>query len=374
MHYEFSEQDQKFIEETRRIVGAAMIGTTGMDLSDGRQARELARKLAVDLSATGYMAVGLDDDAPLGPAAMAAMEAFAAAAPQVFIPFEMSARSFGRLVRQYGTPRQREEILPELRKGSLTGAVALCEKTMNVVNDPLTVKGVRDGESVVVTGDKGFVINGNAADLLAVVGGLDDGLGVFLVDRQAPGVTISKAAVLGEYAPLHIGAVKLDNCVVPGNRVMGPFQGSRLLHDLRLWEDQMLIAAAAGQMSAALFDATAYAKEHRSGGKPVVAYQEVGFKLAEMLALTQTAQLMAYKAAWLAATGDREAETMTACAKVFCGDSAEEVAGGALRILSAGGLMPDNPAAVAGRYAKFIQIAGTSTEIARMNIGDAMLK
>ena len=111
-----------------------------------------------------------------------------------------------------------------------------------------------------------------------------------------------------------------------------------------------------------------------AGNKPVIAYQEVGFKLAEMLTLTQTAQLMAYKAAWLAETGDREALTVTDCAKVFCAESADEVAGSALRILSAAGLAPNNPADIACRYAKFIQIAGTSTEIARVRIGDSMLK
>lgn len=374
MHYEFSERDQKLIEDARRVAGAAVDKAAGADLSDPRRAREMVKTLAVELSATGYMTAGTDDDAPLTAATMAAMEAVAAAAPLSFIPFEMSTRVFGRLVRQYGAPELKQDVLAALRNGSLTGAVALSEASLNVVNDPLTTRAVRDKDSVTVTGEKGFVIGADTADMLAVVGLLDDGLGVFLVDRQAPRVTVSKAAVLDEYAPLHIGAVKLENCVVSGNRVLGPVDGRQLLGEVRLWENQVLIAAANGLMGAALFFATAYAKEHRSGGKPVIAYQEVGFKLAEMLMLTQTSQLMAFKAAWLSETGDREAETMTACAKVFCAESAEEVAGGALRILSARGMAPDNPAAVAGRYAKFIQIAGTSTEIARVNIGDAMLR
>lgn len=372
MHYEFSEQEQQLIAEAGKIANQAM--AAGFDPSDLRQARDWMGKLAAGLNPTGYMDAGLKTGTPLTAATMAAMEAVAGALPKLFIPFEMSNRVFGRLVEKYGKDVQKQEILAALQAGSLVGAVAMSETAMNVVNDPLTTKGVKGPDKFTVNGEKGFVIGAETADMLAVVGGLDDGLGVFLIERTAPGVNVTKADVVSEYAPLHIGSVKLENCGVPESRVLGPVDVNRLLADLRLWENQVLIAAAVGIMGAALFAATAFAKGHRSGGKPVIAYQEVGFKLAEMLTLTQTAQLMAYKAAWLAETGDRETAVFTDCTKVFCSESAEETAGSALRVMSAAGLKPDNYADIAYRYAKFIQIAGTSTEIARVGIGDAVLK
>jgi alkylation response protein AidB-like acyl-CoA dehydrogenase len=36
-----------------------------------------------------------------------------------------------------------------------------------------------------------------------------------------------------------------------------------------------------------------YSKQHKTGGKPIIAYQEVGFKLSDMLTLFQTSQLFA---------------------------------------------------------------------------------
>lgn len=374
MHYEFSEQEQQLIAEAGRIAKEAMTQATGFDSANPQQARQWMSGLANKLTPVGYMAAGLKDEKPLSAATMAAMEAVAGAAPKLFIPFEMSTRVFGRLINRYGSPEQKQEILTALQAGSLVGAVGLSEAAMNVVNDPLATRGVKDAGKVTVNGEKGVVVGAETADMMAVVGALDDGLGVFLVDRTAPGVTFTKAEVVAEYAPLHIGSIKLENCEVPEDRVLGPVDAGQLLADLRLWENQVLIAAAIGMMGAALFSATVFAKEHRSGGKPVIAYQEVGFKLAEMLTLTQTAQLMAYKAAWLAETGDREAAVFTDCTKVFCSESVEETAGSALRVLSAAGMKPDNDADVAYRYAKFIQIAGTSTEIARVKIGDAALK
>ncbi len=373
MHYEFTEQEQQLIAEAGRITSEAMTAADGFDSSNPQQVRKWMGGLADKLNQAGYMAAGLDDT-PLSAATMAAMEAVAGAAPKLFIPFESSGRVFGRLINRYGKPEQKQELLSALQAGALVGTVALSEAAMNVVNDPLTTRGVRDAGKVMVNGEKGFVVGAQSADMLAVVGALDDGLGVFLVDRTAPGVTVTKADVIAEYAPLQIGSVKLENCEVPEDRVLGPLDEAQLLADLRLWENQVLIAAAIGIMGAAVFSATVFAKEHRSGGRPVIAYQEVGFKLAEMLTLTQTAQLMAYKAAWLDETGDREAAVFTDCTKVFCSESAEEAAGSALRVLSAAGMKPDNYADIAYRYAKFIQIAGTSTEIARVKIGDAALK
>jgi len=115
------------------------------------------------------------------------------------------------------------------------------------------------------------------------------------------------------------------------------------------------------------------AKGHRSGNKPIIAYQEVGFKLAEMVTIFQTARLLAYRAAWMAEAGDREGAVLAHCAKVFCAESAEEVASHALQILGGQGYLSGNPAEEAYRDAKYLQIAGTSSEISRMKIADGVL-
>ena len=97
-------------------------------------------------------------------------------------------------------------------------------------------------------------------------------------------------------------------------------------------------------------------------------------KLAEMLTLLQTARLLAYRAAWMAGAGDREAGVLALCAKVFASESAERVASQALQILGAHGYLRGNPAEEGYRNAKYLQIAGTSSEISRMKIGDALAK
>jgi alkylation response protein AidB-like acyl-CoA dehydrogenase len=60
------------------------------------------------------------------------------------------------------------------------------------------------------------------------------------------------------------------------------------------------------------FDAVSkYAKSRVSAGKPIIAYQEIGFKLVETLTLLQTAQLLAYRAAAMAESGNGEAGALS---------------------------------------------------------------
>jgi alkylation response protein AidB-like acyl-CoA dehydrogenase len=126
-------------------------------------------------------------------------------------------------------------------------------------------------------------------------------------------------------------------------------------------------------MKTAFESARSYAKSHKTGGKPIIAFQEIGFKLSEMLTLFQTSQLFAYRTAWTAEKDPKEAESLTLCAKVFCTESAEQVACEAMKILGGAGYVAGNAVEQAFRCAKYGQIAGTSTEIARVKIGDTAL-
>ena len=146
-----------------------------------------------------------------------------------------------------------------------------------------------------------------------------------------------------------------------------------MLNQLRLWENQILIGASLGLMKTTFESAKNYSKTHKTGGKPIIAYQEVGFKLSDMLTLFQTSQLFAYRAAWTEVAAPKDLESLTLCAKVFCTEAAEQVSAKAMNILGGSGFISGNPVEQAFRCSKYGLIAGTSTEISRVKIGDAAL-
>jgi len=303
-------------------------------------------------------------------------EQLAAMAPSLFLSVEVNARIFGRLVANWGTSDQKERILPDLTSGRCIGAVALSEMSGNIENDPLATKGVPSTDGFRVTGSKSHVVNSAIADWIAVAGTIDgeQGTAFFLIPKESNGLLISDRTPTLGYEGVAVSSIRLEDCPLPSKHVIRPPDPNVSLKTVRLWEDQVLTAASLGLMRRSFDLAVEYAKTHQSGGKPIIAYQEVGFKLAEMLTLLQTAQLLAYRAAWMSESGDREAFVLARSAKVFCTESSERVASEALQILGETGYVRGNPAESGYRDAKYLQIAGTSTEISRMKIGDAVLE
>ena len=375
MNFDFNETEKQFFNNLKQTLHQFSQGrnpeTRDLDVA-GRNTRDA---LAV-LSKTGYLSLGFG---PTGINSgdmlqrMAAMEIVAAFSQSLFLSIEMSTHLFGRILSTWGRGDTIAQDLMSVKQGKLMGAVALSEKTMNVENDPMETQGVSKGDHVSISGSKQYVVNGPIADRIAVVGKFQDSHAIFLVKNGARGLEKDERIQTLGYDGVAICPMRFEDCRIPADQVIVPPDGEDVLATLRLWENQILIGACLGMMTSAFEAAKAYAQAHQSGGKPIVAYQEVAFKLAEMLTLQQTSRLLAYRAAWMSDVNPAEAPSLTLCTKVFCAESAERVAGQSLQILAGQGYQLGNKAESAFRCAKYAQIAGTSTEIARVKIGDEAL-
>ena len=373
MNFDFDKTEKALCEKINGLFDPdSKAALANLENGDIYEVRETTLNCSKILGQAGYMALGLDDGKN-GVSLTATQESLAAVSPSLFLSVEVSARVFGRLVAVYGTPDQKEKILLPLKEGLLIGTVAISEGGMNIENDPLDTAGVSSDDGFRVSGSKGHVVNGPIADWIAVAGKVGDEIAFFLIKKDSKGMSIGQRLTTLGYNGVTISAVTLENCHFPSTYIIGPFEGEEQLKTVRRWEDQALTAASLGQIQRSFDTALNYAKNHKSGGKPIIAYQEVGFKLAEMLTLLQTAQLLAYRAAWMADTGDREAAVLAYCAKVFCTESSEKVASYALQILGGQGYISGNPAEEGYRESKYLQIAGTSSEISRMKIADGLL-
>jgi len=375
MNFDFSEAEKQFHSALESTI-AEVMDRKQQKTGDLAHHQNFFRNCQNVLAGIGYLDLGLRSSANSPGSTlhlMACQERLAAASPAVYLTVEMSSRMFGRILHRWGTQAQKDMLLSALTSGALLGAVAISENAMNVTNDPLTTVGIEKDNHIQLSGIKNYVINGPVANWIAVVGQLQDRPAVFLVDTHASGIVVHETLSTMGYEDVAIAGIALDHCHVPKEMVIVPPEETALIASLQRWENQILIAASLGMMKAAIDEAKAFANAHHSGGKPVVAYQEVAFKLAEMLTFYQTSQLLAYRAAWTSDTDERERDTLTLCTKVFCSESAEKVASQALQILSGTGFKKGNKAECAYRCAKYTQIAGTSTEIARVMIGDEVL-
>jgi len=368
MNFEFNEKEQAFLTQIESIM-------TDFEPIAGKSVTEPLAAILEKLAATDFLKLGLDKVEGMGiPVILAAaQERFAAAYPSLYLTVEMSARVFGRILFYHADAAQKAKYLAPLLAGKLVGALALSESSMNVDNEPLSTMATADGGGYLVSGAKSYVVNAGVADVIAVACRVDDKVGFALVDKNAAGLTIGNPyATLGFEGAL-IAGLTLENVKVEKSAFLGPYDAKTALSAVRMFENQVLTGAAVGAMKAAFEAAKKHAKEHKSGGKPVIAFQEVAFKLAEMLTSLQTSELFAMRSAWVAETTPKEAEDIILCAKVFCAESAEKVASDALQILGGAGFTLPNAAERAYRNAKYTAIAGTSTEICRVKIGDSEL-
>ena len=132
-------------------------------------------------------------------------------------------------------------------------------------------------------------MNAPIADWIAVAANFSEShggeTGFLLLNRESDGLSLGPRLPTLGYRGTAVSALSVVDCQVPSDQVLGPLPTDDLLRTVRAWEDQVLTAASLGLIQRAYGTALKYAKEHRSGGKPIIAFQEIGFKLAEMLTL-----------------------------------------------------------------------------------------
>jgi alkylation response protein AidB-like acyl-CoA dehydrogenase len=388
MNFDWTQEEQKLRDDLAALLDDdTRAELASLETARPDEIRATVRKTLARLAPTGYLSVAAGD-AGLREAVrlVAGQEVVAEASGALFLAAEASTRLFGSLVASHGSDATKTELRP-VQEGSLIGAVGLADGASED-GEKVGVKATRKGDKILLSGRKGFVTNGPIADWVAVSADLEGVPVVGLVRTDSPGfIRGPRLDTLG-FRGLAVCAIELEECALDKDHVLGPKgghvgghvdgpNGGLDLEPLRRLEDLILCVASVGLMHRAFEAAKTHANAHQRGGKPLMGYQEIRFKLAEMLTLHHTSQLYAYRAAWLLADADGpeafDAAAVVHSAKVFTAEAAEQVAAAAAQILAGQGYVSGNPVEQAYRDAKYFGIAGTTTEVARMAIADEML-
>lgn len=375
MNFEWTQEERA----TAQAVGAAIAGLGAAALEDLETASvegkaETLRRFLAAVAPCGYLGLAQDEAGRADVLRlMAGQLEVARASGSLYLAAESSARLFGSLAASIEDAAARDALLEPVRTGTAIAAVALSEPS-EPESAPGTATARRDGGSWVLDGRKGLVTNGPFADRFAVSAGTaEGGLVVAFVEAGAEGLTVGAPVRTVGYDGLAIAPLALSGVRVQAERVLGPVPADALLRGYRQIEGLVLTMASVGLMGRAFEAAKSHARGHRRGGRHIYKWQEVSFKLAEMLTLLQTAELLAYRTGWLYGTADPEAETVIHCAKVFTSENAEVLASSAMQVLAGQGFLFGNVVERSYREAKYAQVAGTTSELGRMAVADAIL-
>lgn len=207
----------------------------------------------------------------------------------------------GGFLRHGASPARRTELVPRLAAGSLLLAFAQTEAQSRWDLHDVATTARRDGEDWVLEGRKLVVLHGDVADALIVTartaGDRRDrhGIGVFLVDAAAPGLTRRGHRTNdGRRA----AEVTLAEVRVPAADVLGdPGDGLPLVE--RVVEEAIaaLAAEAVGVMATAQRLTLDYLKVRRQFGVPIGSFQVLQHKAADVMMAIEQARSMAMYAA-----------------------------------------------------------------------------
>jgi hypothetical protein len=354
MDFELSARAQEAERRAAAMLAAEAAAVAAMSGLDGAGLRRLLIAAQQALPAEGADGV-------------AARLAVARASPALLLAAE-ATRHLRLLLASRGPGALPAQEWEALSRGERIGAVAQADE-----GGAPAARLRREGDGWRLSARKSFVTNGPVADWIAVLAEAEGGEAVCLLAPGDPGVRSGPRLELLGLDGLAVSGLVLEEAAVPAARVLGPFPDRPASAGYARASNLSLALAAAGLMRGALRAASRHARTRVRDGRPLFARQEVAFKLAEALALTEAAELLCHRATWLAEAGDPEAGAVVRCAKVFCTESAERVASACLQVTGGEGYRRGSVAERAYRDAKGLTLAGTTVEVARMAIADELL-
>jgi alkylation response protein AidB-like acyl-CoA dehydrogenase len=276
----------------------------------------------------------------------------------------------------YASAEQRERWLPGIASGELITAIAMTEPGTGSDLAGIATRAVRDGDGYVVSGSKTFVTNGINADLVitAVRTGADrhGGLSLLVLERGMPGFERGRnLEKVGMHAQ-DTAELFLSDVPVPAANLLGEEGRGFAYLTGNLPQERLSIAVAAvASVRAALDSTLAYVKERRAFGRPIGAFQNTRFVLAELWTELQLAQTFVDRCIEHACRGDLGAED-AAMAKWWCTELQGRVVDRCVQLHGGYGYMLEYPIARAFVDARISRIYGGSNEIMKEIVGRSL--
>ena len=282
-------------------------------------------------------------------------------------------------ILQFGNEEQKKKYLPKLASGQWIGAWGLTES--NTGSDAMRMQCVakKEGNHWVLNGTKNWITHGksgNVAVVLARTGDLLDSHGItaFIVERGTPGFLAGKKENKLGMRASETAELIFQDCKVPEENVLGKvgdgfIQAMKVLDGGRISIASLAIGIAKGAFDAAL----KYSKERQQFGKPIAEFQAIAFKLADMAAKIEAAELLTAQAAFLKNNG-RKCTKESAFAKYYASEISVQVANEAVQIFGGYGYTKDFPVEKFYRDAKLCTIGEGTSEIQKLVISRELLK
>jgi alkylation response protein AidB-like acyl-CoA dehydrogenase len=198
-------------------------------------------------------------------------------------------------IAELGSEAQRDRHMPGIVSGATILAVAMTEPSTGSDLAGIRSQAVRQDGGWLLNGAKTYISNGILGDLVVVAARTDPtkshGISLFLVERGMKGFERGRKLAKMGLKSQDTAELFFNDVWLPDANLLGePGQGFNYL--ARFLAQERLVAAICFLASAqTAFDLTLeYVKDRRAFGRPIGAFQNTRFKMAEMRAELDMAQ------------------------------------------------------------------------------------
>ena len=282
-------------------------------------------------------------------------------------------------ILHYGTEEQKQRWLPRMATGELVGAIAMSEPGTGSDLQAVRTTALKEGNQYVVNGQKTFITNGQTANIIIVVCKTDPsegakGVSLMIVETDEVegferGRNLKK---LGNKAQ-DTSELFFTDVKIPTENLLGTEEGQgfiQLMQQLPQERHQIAVQGMA-HIERALSVTIDYVKERHAFGRPVMAFQNTQFKLAECKARATMARVFVDYCTGQLIEGKLDATTAS-MSKMLISDMENEIIDECLQLFGGYGYMDEYPISRMYADARVQRIYGGTNEIMKLLIARSL--
>lgn len=270
----------------------------------------------------------------------------------------------------FGSPEQKEKILPQVVKGEALFALALSEpgagSDANAIISRATP--MKSG-GWQLRGNKIWVSDAKASSYIVVACKTkstdeDEGISLFLMPPDTKGLSITPMDKVGTHW-MPSFSLGLDNVTLPETALLGDLNnGFKQLMTVLHYSRAGMASSVTGLAQRAVDLSIAHSLERHQFGKPIAANQVIRHRLVDMQMRVNQSRLIAFHLAWKIANG-MECKTEASEAKIIATETLNFVTDAGMQILAGAGYDNDSEMQRIWRDARLYTFGEGSNEIQR---------
>ena len=257
----------------------------------------------------------------------------------------LHSRLVGPYIGHLGSEELKARLLPKCISGETILGVAMTEPNAGSDLAGIKSKAVRDGDDWILSGSKTYISNGiNGGAFIVAARTVPDkphGIGLFVVESDMEGFSRGRNLKKMGLKAQDTAELFFENVRVPAENVLGdPERGFySLMHHLA--EERLISACQEVAHGQVAFDLTMdYILERKAFGKPIGAFQNSRFKMAEMRTSLDILQTFIDQCVLLHNDGELSAE-LAAEAKLFASELESTVMDNCVQLHGGAGYMSE---------------------------------